>query len=638
MSTLKALVLILLVTFTLNGFAKKDPVYPVSDIPEELKKNADAIVRLSSTKLSVISKSKAISENEMAITIMNENGNHFGEIELYFDKSSPINELQASIYDSNGKLIERVKNNDIEDYSASGSSLFTDNRVIYYEPVQKNYPYTIVYSYKQNSRGYLNFDEWSPYYGYRCAVQKSFFVVSVADKDNFRYKAYNMDLEPEIKAQNDKKVYTWQFEDLPALKKEPYSPSFRELIPKLLCAPREFQMDNVAGSMTSWKEFGNWRLKLNKDRDVLDAASQGKIKNLVKDCKSDYEKVKTLYEYLQNKTRYVSIQVGIGGWQAFQAQEVEDKAYGDCKALSNYMKALLKVVDIPSYYTIIEAGSNLPALDTSFVHNFSNHAILMVPLSQDTVWLECTSKNNPCGFMGSFTDDRKVLCMTENGGKLFHTPAYNMEDNTQITKARVTILTDGNARASVETNYCGIQYENIAYLYEESLEEQKKKLYKSIDLPDFKINSLSISQNKDRIPSSQLELDLDIRNYASKSGDRLFIPLNLLNRDNYIPKKIKERKTDIYKKREYCDTDSIYFTLPEGYEIESIPEKKVIETDFGQYVSEVIQKENQVTYIREVRYNKFRFPAERYDELRNYLKAKVRADKAKLILKVKELQ
>ncbi len=55
---------------------------------------------------------------------------------------------------------------------------------------------------------------------------------------------------------------------------------------------------------------------------------------------------------MQDKTRYISVQIGIGGWKPMLADDVNKLGYGDCKGLTNYTKALLEAVDVPSYYTL----------------------------------------------------------------------------------------------------------------------------------------------------------------------------------------------------------------------------------------------------------------------------------------------
>jgi transglutaminase-like putative cysteine protease len=634
---LKHTLLLIFTLVSINSFAKKDPVYPITDIPIELLKNANAIIRYDNEILKIKSSSDLKIEKNFAITIMNAKGEGYANVTLGYDKHSSISELKIAIYDAAGKLIERVKSSDIDDYSASGGNLYSDDRVKHYNPVQKNYPYTVVYSYKKSRNSYIHPGGWSPYKGYKLAVQESKFEVSANNNIGMVYKAYNFDAEPEVIALSNETSYVWHEKNLKAKVKEPFAPHSSKVFPMVRLVSRRFRMDDANGSMSSWQDFGKWMVGLNKGRDILDESSLAEIKELVKDCKTDFEKVKTLYEYLQNKTRYVSIQVGIGGFQPFEAQFVHDKGYGDCKALANYMNAILKVVDIPSYYSIVNAGSNVPTVDTTFVHDFANHIILMVPLQQDTVWLECTSKYKPCGFLGSFTDNRKVLAITEEGGKLFHTPSYPIENNTQIRTAKVTVTADGNAEANVTTTYNGLQQETVSGLLRINQEDQKKELYEDIDLPDFKINEIALSNNNSRIPSAELKLKLAIRNYASKSGDRLFIPLNLMNKDSYIPKKMKERKTDICKKREYYDCDSIQFTIPEGYTIESLPQNKSLESDFGKYEYKVTKEDNLITYVRKIEYRQFQYPAERYEDLRKYLKSVVRADKAKMVLKKSEI-
>ncbi len=97
---------------------------------------------------------------------------------------------------------------------------------------------------------------------------------------------------------------------------------------------------------------------MNNGRDVLPDATKRKIRDITKDLKTIEEKARALYAYLQGKTRYVNIQLGIGGLQPFDATTVDQTGYGDCKALSNYMVAMLKEAGVKGYYSTIMAGDN----------------------------------------------------------------------------------------------------------------------------------------------------------------------------------------------------------------------------------------------------------------------------------------
>ena len=154
---------------------------------------------------------------------------------------------------------------------------------------------------------------------------------------------------------------------------------------------------------------------------------------------------------MQQKTRYISIQVGIGGWKPMLASEVDRLGYGDCKALTNYTRALLSEVGITSYYAKIYAGrGKRKSLDGNLVSQQSNHVILMVPFERDTTWLECTNQKIPFGHLGSFTDDRDALVITPEGGMLIKTPKIPVEENIQNMSGDLTIQENGDLAADID--------------------------------------------------------------------------------------------------------------------------------------------------------------------------------------------
>ena len=159
--------------------------------------------------------------------------------------------------------------------------------------------------------------------------------------------------------------------------------------------------------------------------------------------KDPIEKAKIVYAFMQNKTRYISVQVGIGGWEPIAANKVDAVGYGDCKGLTNYTKALLDAVGVTSYYTVVFAQDRRD-IDKEFASLQGNHVILNIPNKGKDVWLECTSQTTPFGFLGDFTDDRNVLVITPEGGIIKRTPKYINKDNLQTINADITLKENGS--------------------------------------------------------------------------------------------------------------------------------------------------------------------------------------------------
>ncbi|NJK82774.1 MAG: transglutaminase domain-containing protein [Saprospiraceae bacterium] len=105
---------------------------------------------------------------------------------------------------------------------------------------------------------------------------------------------------------------------------------------------------------------------------------------MTEEAKSNKEKIAILYRFLQDNMRYVSVQLGIGGWQTYDAQYVEQNKYGDCKALSNFMKAMLKTLDIPAYTAAVYGDSRGVPLEAEEDFSFPlfNHVIYIFPMKK----------------------------------------------------------------------------------------------------------------------------------------------------------------------------------------------------------------------------------------------------------------
>jgi transglutaminase-like putative cysteine protease len=635
--------LFLLFAFSFLGSqlqAGDPPKYEVSKIPAELIKGAKAVVRTDKVIVDVHDIGRATQKVIYAITIFNEEADSYTKRQVGYDKLTKINYIEGKVYDQFGKVVAKLKKSDIQDVATfDGFTFVSDDRVKVATLARGSYPYTVEFEYELDDRNLLHYTTWYTQPDPKIAVESATLEVSLPkDFPELRYYGQNLTAQVEVSERAGKKVYQWNWANVTVKpKREPYTPMSNDKTEILQVAPSIFEVEGYKGEMTSWENLGKWSSLLNQGREELPPATQAKIQEMTASIPNKLDKIKTLYEYMQSKTRYVGVQLGIGGWQPFPASEVDSKGYGDCKALSNYMKALLKTVGIESYYTLIRAGSEGEKyrFNPNFPSRQFNHVILCVPLEKDTLWLECTSQSQAAGYMGDFTDDRYALLVTPEGGKLVRTPTYQKKDNFSERKAIVKLDLEGNATAEIHTQYSGLkQDENgIDYYTTLSKDEQKKWLYEKTKIANFEITSFDLSRQKSRIPTVSENLKVKINALASKSGKRLFLQPNLLSKWEKIPQEIENRQEEVQvSSYDFYDKETIEFELPEGYYLEHKPEDVNIQSVFGEYQASINFEGNKIIYTRQVSLNKNVFPKEKYKEWLEFYKGVAKADKMKIVL------
>ncbi len=610
--------------------------YNVSNIPKELKENARSVVRYKSTVLEIHSRSSATLTYHYAITVLNRNGIWDAQFQEYYDKFSRIpNNIKITLYDAYGNTMKKVKQHEIINQLAYESIDVDDARIKYYDPETNQVPFTIEIEYTKIFKGILSFPVWSPGYNYNVSIENANFTVICPENYNFRYFEKNMQQNADITTENGKTMYKWKISNFCAIKEEPFCLPKREFIPMVIPAPSDFEINGYTGNCNTWKNLGKWNLKLLQGRNDLSEDTKVEIRKMISDSMTTYEKTKVLYNYLQDKTRYVSIQEGIGGWQPFKASFVDKYSFGDCKALSFYLKCLLEEVGVNSYYSRIYAGSYAPDMIKDFPSNQFNHVMLCVPNHNDTIWLECTSQTIPFGYIGTFTDDREVLLITEEGGKLAHTRIYTQQENSIYRNTYVQLNETGNSDFTMNTSYKGIRFEDPFYLTRMDKDEKRKTLYQNINIPNFELSHFTHEVIKDEVPSVNESIWLTAGNYASKIGDRLLVPLNQVNKIEEKPKNNSNRKSDIFIRRSTMDIDTIVYEIPENYILDKSPENISISNLFGEYSFMVRQQENKIIYTRSFKLNKGTYLKENYPEFVDFFDQVCTADELKMVLKKK---
>jgi hypothetical protein len=609
--------------------------YAISKIPLSLIKGANAVLRLEEMRFEIRSTKEAVLINHYVITILNENGDKWAEFVEYYDKHRQVESVEGVLYDANGKQLKRIKKKDLEDLSGvSDASLIDDNRIKRHNFYYKVYPYTIEYTVEINNKSTLFFPAWVPQGSERLSVEKSTMSIVYPADYKFRYKAFNYDKDPVTIQEKNNKITTWSANNMPAISREPYSPKWHELTTMVIFGPTDFQMDDYKGNMATWQDFGKFVNSLKLGRDQLPDNVKQTVHKIADGIKDPVEKVARLYEYMQKNTRYISIQLGIGGWQPFEAKEVATKGYGDCKALTNYMYSLLKEAGIMSYYAVIRAGKNDTYITDDFPSQQFNHVILCVPLSKkDSVWLECTSQTMPAGYLGDFTSDRYALLVDESGGKLVRTPKYGMNENLQTRIIKANLDDNGTLNIVAATQYTGMQQDDIHGMINHlSKDKVKEYLHEQLDFSTYDVNKFDYKELKSSLPAINESLDITVSNYATITGKRLFIVPNIMTRSGRKLSQDSTRKYDIQLGYEYKDVDSVEIEIPKGFETEAMPQPVAINSKFGNYSSSVKLKDNKLYYYRSIEHNSGRYPAKDYNDLVKFYEAIYKADRSKVVL------
>ncbi len=556
-------------------------IYSALTIPDSLKKDANMVMREEYIKLTVKDKNTARYEVRQVFTVMNEQAKWNLAFEKFSDKFDMLDDAEIRTYDllGNKKNTYTKKDMKTENY---GEGLVPEGKLTYFYVNAPTYPLTVEFNYSIKYKGIFSLP------GYRMhppwqSVQHSVFEVEVPEDPGVRYKMVNTAMQPEITRTGNKDIYRWELKNAKAYKLEKYSGSAYAYEPFVFIAPNKFQLDDYEGDMSTWKNFGSWINNLYAKTTGLSEDKKNFYRDMVKTANGSKEKAAILYNYMQHNMRYVSIQLGIGGLRPFPASFVDDKKYGDCKALSNYLKSALDAVDVKSNLVIIQ-GSTMPRnVYEDFSAHYFNHAILNIPQQNDTIWLECTSTTLPFGELGDWTENRKAMMITDEGGVLVNTPVSNYKNNTESIHTVIEVNEDGGAKVKTSGTLYGDSRNDVLMYYHDLAADDKKKYFLTNmewKHPDvFEISNSKQKNNPYRVEAVMAYEKM----YSFNAGNKLFFEARLYPVfDEEVPE-YEKRVRDYYFTRPYQVLDTTVYIFPAGFSLEARPGNKSVQFPFAQY-------------------------------------------------------
>lgn len=619
------------------------PEWSVSLLSSNLTNSANSVIREHNEVLTISNDHDATAETSRTLTLLNDKAKHLSHIALYYDKLSQVQNISASIYDATGKHLRTLKSKDWLDMPYSDMSLITDGRLITFDLVHSTYPYTIHYSYTRKYDGYMKFTFY-PFLDEYQNIEKSNYTIHCSNKNNLNYFCGNFEQSAQKSDQRNNSIWEWNFDNAHYTEVEVLSGNFLDNTPYIKVIPQKFSLDGYDGSNETWASFGTWCYSLWKGRDKLPKEAIIDIAAQIKPNMSLEQKVAAIYRYVQNRNRYVSIQLGIGGWRPFNAEYVHKNRYGDCKALTNYTMAALKSVDIDSHPALIDSEEGMPLEDFKYPHNQFNHVILCIPnpTTKDTIWLECTADKLKAGQLSSTCSNKPVLLIGDLGGKVAKTPTIQYQNQQLLMSGNMQLDSLGNINGTLALNGIGLQQNCFYYpISNSNPKDVTVWLQKTLKCSNATVTQSNFANLQYHTDTMNAQLQLQIKANRNMGGKRLFFsPAIVSVGDIYnLPAIAKDtkRQKDVYLYDAFSNEMDISIKIPKGWKVESLPDAVTLQQSFGTYSSQYRydEQQNAVILHSTMAMKEPIIKAAQYEQLRNFYE-QIRKNRQQMVVLVKQ--
>ncbi|MGY0392223.1 transglutaminase domain-containing protein [Bizionia sp. KMM 8389] len=410
------------------------------------------------------------------------------------------------------------------------------------------------------------------------------------------FNGYSIEKTAKEDLKNTETVYNFTIKDIPAMFDDTSAPGPSFIYPHILILAKSYTFEgHKTHIFESTQDLYNWYKTLVNSLENDNSDIKAKVLELTKDAKTDEEKIKNIYYWVQDNIRYIAFLDGIAGFKPDEAANVFNKRYGDCKGMANLTKQMLIEAGFDARLTWI--GTNRIAYDYSTPNlAVDNHMICTIFNNNEPIYLDGTEKFNPYKEYANRIQGKQVLI--ENGDNFIlqevpkvtasfnkETVNYNLSlQNEQLT-GTVHKVYNGESRSSL-----------LQYLNQLQTDRKDRFLLWYLDGGDsnIKVENIETSNLTDRETPIDINYNITINNAASSFDGTIYIDLDLdkeLSDYNF-----ENRNTDfVFDFKKHLESTTT-LTIPEGYKVESLPENiKISNSNYNLEVS-FTESDNAITY------------------------------------------
>lgn len=344
-------------------------------------------------------------------------------------------------------------------------------------------------------------------------------------------KEYNFGkygIQKQTISENDETVYSFKMKDLPAIRKESSAPGLTYLAPHILVLCKSAKPKDAQYTyFKTVKEQYDWYRGLVEQIGNDEKSVKEKAEELVSGLSSEEDKVKKIYQWVQDNIRYVAFENGIAGFKPEKAQEVLRKKYGDCKGMANLLTVMLRSLNLDARRCWI--GTRHIAYDYSTPSlSVDNHMICAWMKKGKPVFLDATEKYIGYGEIAERIQGRQTLIENGNQFLLEKVPVATYLQNT-ATETRKFSAEGNNLKGHVVQSWKG---ENKEWLLsslndiKQDKQENALKQYLSEGKQNFEISNLKIDNITDYNADLRVEYDVVWKDVLTVFGKETYVETN----------------------------------------------------------------------------------------------------------------
>ena len=451
-------------------------------------------------------------------------------------------------------------------------------------------------------------------------------ILSFPDNKGIQYYLNGIEKKDfRVLRKRKRRIYHIRMENLPPFKKETSMPHFSEMLPAVYFT-----------SHRDWGELHRWYLSLLRDRIKVSPEMRDVLHRIVDRDDSVLEKVKKVYNHVNEQIRYVGFEFGIGGIQPRSSELTYHTRMGDCKDISLVLVAMLREIGIDARLALIRTRDRGAAnLKVPYLGEF-NHAICYVG-SGLRLFLDGTSKSSGIRELPSDDLDVTVLVLNEKGYSFMNTRSSYYHRNLERVTTDVVVNKKGDAELYRRLYKTG----NLASAMRYGMKDREKRLKRISAYWNEYHTGSSIKKLKiykiDNDAPVKYEYRINIPSFLNVGKEENIFSSFLMPSNYYRNYAIlKKRKNPLMFSSKWTSHIIIRYHLPENSEIVRIPES----ADFKHRKFDALfrykrsSKGNVVEVESILQFKGYRVEVGEYDLFRKFARFIHRKESEKIIFRI----